>query len=168
MANMFNESQKHITPTSLEDSVKTDRVIKNLWSWASGLETLGMILFVAIIVIGVITAVISSFEVVNSYSYKSEYEFNWGMFFLKLIDCALYAFIEYCAYHVIALLVGSLASITQNTKATAKIIEYNTLYKDKVNSNQWKCSKCGRLNENYVGTCACGNTKSQNNNTQNN
>ena len=22
--------------------------------------------------------------------------------------------------------------------------------------DKWKCSKCGRLNENYTGSCACG------------
>ena len=40
MANMFRESERHIAPTSLQDSVKTDAVIKNLWSWSSGTETL--------------------------------------------------------------------------------------------------------------------------------
>lgn len=26
-------------------------------------------------------------------------------------------------------------------------------------SNEWKCSKCGRVNQNYVGTCGCGQVK---------
>lgn len=30
-----------------------------------------------------------------------------------------------------------------------------------ISANQWKCSKCGRVNEDYVGTCACGNTKTK-------
>lgn len=177
MANMFRESERHITPISLEDSVKTDKVINNLWSWAAGLETLGKILFVAIIVIGVITAITSSFyEVPTKYGFGTNTAFDLGGFILKLIDCALYAFIEYCAYHIIALLVGALASITQHTKATAKIMEYNTLYKDQATQNvnqsyagpnQWKCSKCGRVNDNYVGTCGCGNIKYQNNNSGN-
>lgn len=28
--------------------------------------------------------------------------------------------------------------------------------------NEWKCSKCGAVNQNYVGTCGCGQTKSSN------
>lgn len=24
---------------------------------------------------------------------------------------------------------------------------------------EWKCSKCGRINQNYVGTCGCGQRK---------
>lgn len=29
-------------------------------------------------------------------------------------------------------------------------------------ANGWKCRKCGKGNENYTGTCACGNTKKEN------
>lgn len=31
-----------------------------------------------------------------------------------------------------------------------------------VNENDWVCKKCDRVNESYVGTCACGNTKRDN------
>lgn len=27
------------------------------------------------------------------------------------------------------------------------------------NVNSWKCSKCGKINQNYVGTCGCGEVK---------
>lgn len=166
---MFKEAEKHVTPISLEDSVKTDAVIRNLWSWSSSIESLGKFLFWAIIIIGVITAVTSSFyEVSSVYNYRTETKFDWGMFFLQLVDTALYAFIEYCVYHVVALLIGALASITQNTRATARILEYKeTVGKDGVlgmnrepKENEWKCSKCGTINNNYVATCGCGNTKS--------
>lgn len=26
-------------------------------------------------------------------------------------------------------------------------------------TNEWKCYKCGKINQNYVGTCGCGETK---------
>lgn len=26
-------------------------------------------------------------------------------------------------------------------------------------ANEWKCPKCGRINQNYVGTCGCGEVK---------
>ncbi len=132
------------------------------------LETLGKILFVAIIVIGVITAITSSFyEDISIYSYRTETKFDWGMFFLQLMDTALTAFIEYCVYHVVALLIGALASITQNTRATARILEYKeTVSKKSVmhetrypQAGEWKCSNCGRINQNYVGTCGCGTRK---------
>ncbi len=28
-------------------------------------------------------------------------------------------------------------------------------------TNEWKCSQCGRVNPNYVGTCGCGNSKNR-------
>lgn len=31
-----------------------------------------------------------------------------------------------------------------------------------VAANEWKCSKCGKINQNYVGTCGCGQTKQAN------
>lgn len=163
MANMFRETSKHVKPISVEDSIKSDRVIDNLWSWCSRLETLGMVLFVILIIIGIIASIIAGFEVVDiSYSGKPEYEFNFGMFFLSLLDYALYAFIEYCAYHVIALLIGALASITQNTKATARLLEYQMSENELPDENEWKCKNCGKINSNYVGTCACGNIKAEN------
>lgn len=93
-----------------------------------------------------------------------KYKFNFGTFFMNLVDAAIRAFIEYCIYHVVALLIGSLASITQHTKATAKLLEYQ-LSKDEpvdVANGEWQCKKCGRVNSDYVGTCSCGNTKAEN------
>lgn len=29
------------------------------------------------------------------------------------------------------------------------------------NPNEWKCPVCGRINQNYVGTCGCGNKKTE-------
>lgn len=47
---------------------------------------------------------------------------------------------------------------------------YNTaLFRDKTlndnrkakidSSKEWRCPNCGRINQNYVGTCGCGKTK---------
>lgn len=30
---------------------------------------------------------------------------------------------------------------------------------DKQDNNSWKCKKCGKTNQNYVGTCGCGEVK---------
>lgn len=31
--------------------------------------------------------------------------------------------------------------------------------KKEPSENEWKCPKCGRINQNYVGTCGCGEVK---------
>lgn len=142
MANMFRETAKHKSPVSVEDSVKTDKVISELWSWCSGVETLGMILFVILIIIGIITSIIAGFEPDGtSYYGEVKYKFNFGTFFINLIDAAICAFIEYCIYHVVALLIGALASITQHTKATAKLLEYQLSKGEPVDvaENEWQC-----------------------------
>ena len=93
-----------------------------------------------------------------------KYKFNFGTFFINLIDAAICAFIEYCIYHVVALLIGALASITQHTKATAKLLEYQLSKGEPVDvaENEWQCKKCGSINSDYTETCACGNTKAEN------
>lgn len=32
--------------------------------------------------------------------------------------------------------------------------------------NEWKCPKCGKINQNYVGTCGCGTNKPENQNVK--
>ena len=44
----------------------------------------------------------------------------------NIFSWTLYSFLEYCAYHILALLVGSLATIVQHTKITANITLYNS------------------------------------------
>ena len=53
------------------------------------------------------------------------------------------------------------------THLTAAALKRDEEYLPKsiVNSipaNGWKCRRCGKGNENYTGTCACGNTKREN------
>ncbi len=52
--------------------------------------------------------------------------FEWDIFVVSIIETALYAFIEYCVYYVLALLIASLASIVQHTKITANISLYTS------------------------------------------
>mgnify|MGYP001029837956 CR=1 FL=1 len=127
--NIVTESRKNETPTSIKDCLKTDEITKNLWTWAERLEKLGKILFWTIIISGIIIALGTSIETVEksygTYTYERT-EFSFSVFLTAILQTALYAFIEYCSYHVLALLISSLASITQNTKTTAKLMEYVT------------------------------------------
>lgn len=60
------------------------------------------------------------------------------------------------------------ANISAEQQATP--VSYNTTLfqpqtteseeeKREPNNNEWKCPKCGKINQNYVGTCGCGETK---------
>lgn len=126
--NIVTESKKQKTTNSIDDCLKPDGITNNLWVWAERLEKFGQILFWVIVFFGVIVAVSTSTvvkETVNVFDrVVLEEKFSISVFLTKLGQTALYAFIEYCAYHVLALLISALANITQNTKATAKLTEY--------------------------------------------
>ena len=36
---------------------------------------------------------------------------------------------------------------------------YYAYYRRSAGTNEWKCPKCGKINQNYVGTCGCGQQK---------
>ncbi len=135
MANMFSGHTEKKIPKDLESCYKLDAqddaVTYNLWRWSEATEKIGKILFWFIVISGIAIAIytsISTVEVTKGtyYTYtKTETKFDVELFITALLDTARYALIEYFAYHVIALLIASLATIVQHTKITANIALYN-------------------------------------------
>lgn len=136
MANMFSGNQEKKIPKNFKECYETDNVTQNLWIWCERLEKWGKILFWVLIVGGLIlsisTSIVEKEVVVREATYWGEAEtelrktFDFEIFIPLLLETALYAFLEYCAYHILALLVGSLATIVQHTKITANITLYNS------------------------------------------
>ena len=91
-----------------------DPIVSNLFVWAERLERWGKILFWLIIIAGTIWAFIVASQ-------------TFLRFLEEMLGVAFYAFIEYCGYHVLALLIGSLATIARSTTITAKLTEYRLL-----------------------------------------
>ena len=159
MENMFSRNTDKNVPKTLKDCYKTDSITENLWSWCIRLENWGKILFWILIVGGLILAITSSIvekEVVikeatmwSSAETELRKTFDFGIFFSLAIDTALYAFLEYCAYHIIALLVGSLARIVQNTKVAADVAIYNAAKEEKDDSTPEN-----EKNESYLSRAA--------------
>lgn len=131
MANMFSGNAEKRIPINLSECYKTDNTTRNLWIWCERLEKWGKGLFCFLIISGLIIAIASSItvkEVVKGTYYvytETETSFDVAIFITSLIQTATYAFLEYCTYHVLALLVGSLATIVQNAKITANVALYN-------------------------------------------
>lgn len=105
-----------------------------------------MVYFVGIVVWGIIWGIVCE-RVIENKGYDSKGWFWWGFFF------------------------SFIAVIVAATKPEAKQYSYDmngtSFYPRSeqnkyVNTNEWKC-KCGRINLNYIGTCACGRTKSNQN-----
>lgn len=86
----------------------------DLWRWEKTIETIGKILLVVNIIIGLIV----SFGIPEGMS-KSEGSYNIGLFFILIICSVCLTFVEYILFKIAALAVGALASVVQNTSYTA-------------------------------------------------
>ncbi len=142
MANMFSANQEKKIPKSFKDCYKTDGITQNLWLWCERLEKWGKILFWILIVIGIVDTIIAGInahqlieqigaetvEEIREASAEMGIEIPtvFEVLVTNLLSWTLYSFLEYCTYHILALLVSSLATIVQHTKITANITLYNS------------------------------------------
>lgn len=194
MANMFSGNQEKKIPKNFKDCYKTDSITKNLWLWCERLEKWGKILYWILIVIGVVDTIIAG---VNAHQFieeigaetveeireaSAEMGIEIPTVFEALVNnlfsWTLYSFLEYCAYHILALLVGSLASIVQHTKITANLTLYNSAkaeniaddYVEEVNNVDSKESKTNKkpkkcnlwVHQNYIGEISSTDSDSEN------
>ena len=115
----MSSSEKKV-PKSLKECYATDKVSSNLWSWSERLEVWGGRVLVILIIIGIISTIGQAIQVVDI-----DEDLVFITVITSIITWILYAFIEYCVYHVLSLLIASLATIVQNTRITANIAIYN-------------------------------------------
>lgn len=180
--NIFSRQANEKQAKSIEECVKMDSVSEELWNWSANCEHLGKILFFGLIIWGIISSVVAS---IIFDEYGDFEKWNVMIFVTNIIRYGLYAYLEYLIYHTVALLLASWASITQNTRITARIAEYkarkaennfseekNNVQKEKNNvqniekiqikksESSWICPKCGHLNEGKKPACvSCGKTR---------
>lgn len=119
---MFESSMNESIPKTIEDCTTQDSLTKTLWSWAINLEKYGAVLLVIILIGGLISAFMNAQVVTNM---AGNTEFSAPMFIAAFFNTIVYAVLEYLVYHVLALLVGSLAKIVQSTRTTARLAEWN-------------------------------------------
>ena len=50
------------------------------------------------------------------------------------------------------------STYTTNTNTSPFFNNSNTP-NSTVSAGEWKCPKCGKINQNYIGTCGCGEVK---------
>ena len=137
MANMFSGNTKKRIPKSLKECYQTDNVTNNLWLWCERLEKWGLRICIFLAAIGIVTIIYNTIETVKFLDELGidYFEITTGAAKLgiksvpevlleNLFLWSLYCFLEYCAYHALALLIGSLASIVQHTKITSDIALY--------------------------------------------
>ncbi len=157
MANMFSGKTNKQVPKNLKECLRSDATVTNLHNWAERLENWGQILFVIIVIVGVITTIANTVAMVDR-----DEDMMFVTFLTTGITWALYAFIEYCTYHVLALLISALATITQNTIISANVALFESsqthgipeeepsaanpnVFKKVIPEGQKECYACGHV-----------------------
>lgn len=139
MLNMFSGNQEKEIPKTFEDCYKTDYVTKNLFGWADRIERWGFFLLILIIIFGIINTIftgITTYQEVDVLGSSDDATISTILAVLtSLFTCALYAFIEYCIFKAISLLINALASIVKNTRITAKVALYKFANENNISTN---------------------------------
>ena len=125
MTNMFSGKSIKQIPKSLAECHQPDATATNLHFWAERLERWGQRLFIVLIIAGIISTVLDTMAMIDVND-----DMVLSVFITSAITWALYAFIEYCTYHVLALLISALASITQSTIISANVALYEAAKND--------------------------------------
>lgn len=143
--NMFTGNREKHIPKTFKDCYKTDSISNDLWHWCENLERWGKILFILIIVGGLILAITDSItekEVVirEATSWRDaeteiKKSFDTNAFIYVALETTFYAIIEYIMYHIIALLIGALATIVQSTRITANVALYKFATENDIPTN---------------------------------
>lgn len=171
-------------PKNLSECTKFDPTANCLNSWANRLERWGEVLFVFLVISGAIISLILGLNAADNAFHDDEFIAFMGAFFSSVLSWGLYAFVEYCAYHAIALLISALARIVQNTSVTSNVALYSayqeyksceTSVEDSIPSTPapfirpeipksktevWHCPFCGQRNSTDSQFCkGCGKYK---------
>lgn len=174
---MFSGNAEKKVPQDLKSCYKTDPVAANLWTWSERLERWGMWLCIGLFIVGIIIVIHNAFEAsklikelgLDSDELKTEAA-KLGIEIKSVgevvldtsLNWAIYCFLEFCAYHILALLVGSLASIVQHTKITADVALYNAAKAENVADDSGKSEKEEVVNNPVTNYIICGKCGSEN------
>lgn len=108
------------------------------------------------IIVTVLTAILCVIKFITAieagFYFEGEYLIS-RMLVLDIVTTVLILSVEVFVC-IVASNLSSLAELILKNDNTAESCQNN-----KTSSTQWKCSACGKINENYVGTCGCGEEK---------
>ena len=158
---IFPEKNEKRIPKTLNECIKPNSIVSELYLWAERVENWGGVLLALLIVAGIILTIVEAVSLIDV---------NESMIIptiiTSIITWGLYAFLAYCAYHVVSLLFHALASITHHTMISANVAlfesqktgnqEPETHPTPQASSGKWKCPDCGNTLPYDVIRCKCG------------
>lgn len=110
------------------------------------ISTIAIIEIVIFVIAGIVVACI-------------DFEYTWWIGLIIIVGGLFNAWISYLFLYAYGELVDKTCSIESyitQSNGSSSVANQNRI----AGPNEWKCSKCGVINQNYVGTCGCGHTKS--------
>ena len=130
------------TPDSISTCMKPDSLSQELWKWAKKIDDWGHLVYRLILICGAIVTIGIAFNfefalsivnpvlaILNSafglYGEDEQTILTITAVIASIFVWGLSAFLEYCVYHVIALLTAALASIVQSNKITSDLALYH-------------------------------------------
>lgn len=132
---IVTKEEKSKIPNSLSECIEKDKYAEELLEWSKRIKKFGKVLFIILIILGIISSIVGCRVEVPYEAYYGEIgyklEANPSLFISSIVIWSLYVFIEYCTYHVISLLLGSLSTIVQNTKISALVSLYEANKEEK-------------------------------------
>lgn len=98
--------------------------------------------------------------------FRASYERNWGLTIAIFLGVVFVSVLQYAVLEALSRILGTLDSISNYTRKSASIVSRQDENEQKEKAvetgNMWKCTSCGRINEKYITTCACGQNKFNN------
>ena len=169
----MNRKRNSRIPNTLEECTNTGKTVSDLYHYALHLEKCGKFLFVILIIVGIIFTVVETVSLIDVNE-----ELIIPTLISSLLSWSFYAVIEFFVYHVLAMLIRALASITENTMITANIALWEASKKEtsdevvatppenihtqqsekkvnpvKYNDGSWTCPNCGQKNLSTRTSC---------------
>jgi len=162
---IFPEKNEKRIPKTLNECMKPNSTVSELYLWAERVENWGHILLALLTIGGIILTIVEAVSLVDVNE-----DMIIPTIITSIITWGLYVFLAYCAYHAISLLLYALASITHHTMISANV----ALFESQNNSNtaeekpkapqqtpqkplgNWKCPDCGNTIPYDVIRCKCG------------
>lgn len=120
-----------------------------------------------VIALGIIASIMIAIDegvVTTTTRYGNAEERSLILTIMFLLYGLLFTAIGSMPFFVAGKVIELLESIQENTRINSTI-QSNILASENTNtvpSDSWKCSQCGRVNKNYIGECACGQSKNNN------
>lgn len=161
---IFSDINEKRIPKTLNECTKPNYTVNELNLWAERVENWGRILLALLIIAGIALTIVEAVSFIDA-----DEDMILPTVISSVIAWGIYAFLAYCAYHIISLLLHALADITHHTMISANVAlfaNYKTGEQENQNQpmpkireasgNKWNCPECGNTLPYDVIQCKCG------------